>query len=96
LAGAIKSNENCIIIYTDADSDKVLKVPQVGGSLSYLAPDMAGDGPDGPGGPYAMQCPGGQMDNGLGGCMCPGVTYMADNEAYWVQGGTTNTASDGC
>jgi len=70
----ISSDQNCIIIYTDHTGEKVLKVPQIGGSRN----DALADDPD------PSVCSNLTQPDGMGGCMCPAIQDISGNQAYWM------------
>ena len=54
--------------------EKVLKVPQIGGSRN----DALTDDPD------ASVCSNLTQPDGMGGCMCPAIQDISGNQAYWI------------
>jgi len=96
LTNPVKSDENCIVIYTDHKAEKVLKVPQVGGSRNDKLPSEPIVEPDGGSGVVDTVCEAPLMDDGQGGCMCQAVTDIADNQVYWMGGGLVDTSISGC
>ena len=88
----IRSDRNCIIIYTDHTGDKVLTVPQIGGSLNIdpiTAMDMFTTPMD------SQECLNPLQPDGQGGCMCPAVEHVAKNKLFWIPSGLKMTAGFG-
>ena len=90
LSGTIQSDQNCIVIYTDQAGDKVLKIPQIGGSRNDTYVSNGGGG-----GTEGHDCEAPLQPDGRDGCMCPAIEDMAGNRAAWTPGGVSYTGGRG-
>lgn len=94
LANALEADVNYIIIYTDPTGQKVVKVPQIGGSLNDALYPEPGGVVD-PDGDEVSGCEAPTQPNGIGGCMCPAIEEISGNQIYWIGGAIRDTAGTG-